>query len=117
SLFIVLDFFSTIFFIGLDSDSLTIFLFVSIFNILTNILVSSLFGAMFFLLLFFAAISSAIGYLEPIVTTVSELFKIKRTKAVIYSLLAIFIVGFPNILAHGIWSHILIGGRNLFDFA
>lgn len=117
ALLIGLAIFPAIFSIGLEPDSGASLLFVSMSNILTNISVSSLFGAMFFLLLFFAAISSAIGYLEPIVTTVSELFKIKRTKAVIYSLLAIFIVGFPNILAHGIWSHILIGGRNLFDFA
>ncbi len=58
-----------------------------------------------------------IGYLEPVVMTCTELFKMNRKKAVWVSLIVIFIVGFPTILAQGPWSDILIGGRNFFDFA
>jgi NSS family neurotransmitter:Na+ symporter len=86
-------------------------------NLFANIPFGHFFGGMFFLLVFFAAISSAIGYLEPIVMTCCELFKMSRIWSVTVSLLAIFIVGFPNILAHGVWSHILVGGRNLFDLS
>ena len=77
----------------------------------------NLFGTMFFLLIFFAALSSAIGYLEPVVMTATELFKFDRKKAVWGSLLLIFIAGFPTIMAQGPWKDILIGGRNFFDFA
>lgn len=108
--------FPAIFALGLEPDSGPNLLFVTMSNLFTNMPGGSFFGALFFILLFFAAISSAIGYLEPVVMTLNELFKIKRARAVVYSLLAIFIVGMPNILAHGLWSHILIGERNLFDF-
>ena len=39
--------------------------------------------------------------------TCTELFKIDRKKAVWISLIIIFIVGFPTILAHGPWSDII----------
>src|SRR5699024_8962773 len=108
--------FPAIFTIGLEPDSGASLLFVTMSNLFANIPFGGLFGGLFFLLLFFAAITSAIGYLEPVVMTCKELFKMKRGTAVFASLAAIFIVGFPNILAHGIWSDILIRGMNLFDF-
>lgn len=109
--------FPAIFSIGLGPDSGASLLFVTMSNLFSHMPGGMFFGGMFFLLLFLAAISSGIGYLESVVMTCTELFKMNRTKAVILSLSAIFIVGLPNILAHGIWSHILIGGRNLFDFS
>ena len=86
-------------------------------NLFNQMPAGGLFGGMFFLLILFAALSSALGYLEPVVMTCTELFNMDRKKAVWLSLIVIFIVGFPTILAQGPWSHILIGGRNFFDFA
>lgn len=116
ALLVGLVIFPAIFAMGLDVDSGASLLFVTMSNLFAHMPGGSFFGGMFFLLLFFAALTSGLGYLEPVVMTCVELFKMNRGKAVIVSLLAIFIVGFPNILAHGAWSHILIGGRNLFDF-
>lgn len=109
--------FPAIFALGLEPDVGSSLLFVTMSNLFDKLPLGNLFGGMFFLLLFFAATSSALGYLEPIVMTVSELGKIDRKKAVWLSLGAIFIVGFPTIMAQGPWSDILIGGRNFFDFA
>lgn len=109
--------FPAIFAYGLSPDSGPSLLFVTMSNMFSQMPGGAFFGAMFFLLIFFAALSSALGYLEPLVLTATEQLNIDRKKAVIISLIAIFIVGFPTILAHGPWSHILIGGRNLFDFA
>lgn len=109
--------FPAIFALGLSPDSGPNLLFVTMSNLFNQMPAGGFFGAMFFLLIFFAALSSALGYLEPIVVSFTELLKMDRKRAVWLSLALIFIVGFPTILGHGPWSHILIGGRNLFDFA
>lgn len=109
--------FPATFALGMDPNSGSSTLFVTMSNLFSQMPAGNLFGAMFFLLVLFAAISSVIGYLEPIVMIVKELFCIERKKAVWLSLAAIFIAGFPTILAQGAWSHIKILGRNLFDFA
>lgn len=109
--------FPAIFALGLKPDAGASLLFVTMSNLFNKLPAGSLFGGMFFLLVFFAALSSAMGYLEPIVMTCTELFKMNRKKAVWLSLIIIFIIGYPTILAQGPWSNVLIGGRNFFDFA
>lgn len=109
--------FPAIFALGLSPDSGPSLLFITMSNLFNQMPAGGFFGAMFFLLIFFAALSSALGYLEPIVMTFTELGKMDRKKSVWISLAIIFIVGFPTIMAHGSWSDILIGGRNFFDFA
>ena len=109
--------FPAVFALGLEPNAGASLLFVTMSNLFSHLPLGSLFGGMFFLLVFFAALSSALGYLEPVVMTCTELFKIDRKKAVWLSLIVIFIVGFPTIMAQGPWADILIGGRNFFDFA
>jgi NSS family neurotransmitter:Na+ symporter len=109
--------FPAIFALGLKPDAGSSLLFVTMSNLFSHLPAGNLFGGMFFLLVFFAALSSALGYLEPIVTTGTEVFKMNRKKAVWVSLALIFIVGFPTIMAFGPWKDIFIGGRNFFDFA
>ncbi len=109
--------FPAIFALNLDVDSGTSLLFVTMSNLFSQIPFGSFFGAVFFLLILFAALSSGLGYLEPISITISELFKKSRASSVWISLVAIFIVGIPAILAKGPWADIKIMERNLFDFA
>lgn len=109
--------FPAIFALGLETDSGPSLLFVTMSHLFDKLPLGIVFGSMFFILIFFAALSSALGYLEPVVMTISELGKIDRKKSVWIALIAIFIVGFPTILAQGSWSDVLIGGRNFFDFA
>lgn len=109
--------FPAIFALGLPVDSGSSLLFITMSNLFDQIPLGGLFGTLFFILLLFAATSSALGYLEPIVMTISELGKIDRKKSVWIALAAIFIVGFPTIMAQGPWKDVLIGGRNFFDLA
>ena len=109
--------FPAIFALGLEPDVGPPLLFVTMSNLFDKIPLGGLFGSMFFLLLIFASLSSALGYLEPIVMTGKEIFNLDRKKSVWISLSLIFIVGFPTIMAQGPWSDILIGGRNFFDLA
>ncbi len=109
--------FPAIFALGMDPGQGESLLFVTMSNLFNQLPFGRFFGSLFFLLVFFAALSSALGYFEPIVTTIVDLGNISRKKAVIIGLAVIFIVGFPTIMAKGPWKDITIGGRNFFDFA
>lgn len=108
--------FPAIFSLGLQPDSGSNLLFVTMSNLFTHIPFGQVFGSLFFLLLFFAALSSSLGYLEPVVSTLCEVWKVERKKAVWLSLCAIFLVGIPSILSSGPWADVRIMGKNIFSF-
>lgn len=111
--------FPAIFALGLDTAQGPSLLFITMSNLFNQIPLGAFFGSMFFLLIFFAALSSGLGYLEPIVTTGMEVFNLDRKKSVWVSLGLIFVVGLLTIMgnASGPWSNFTIRGMNLFDFA
>lgn len=109
--------FPAIFALGMNPDQGEKLLFVTMSNLFDQIPFGGIFGSLFFLLLFFAALSSALGYFEPVVTSIIDLMGLKRKKAVVLGLAAIFIIGFPTILAKGPWKDVMIFGKNFFDFA
>lgn len=109
--------FPAIFALGLKPDSGSNLLFVTMSNLFTKMPFGQFFGVIFFLLMFFAALSSALGYLEPISTSVSDLLNVSRKKGVVYSLIAIFIVGLLTIFGLNVLSEVKLIGKNLFDFA
>ncbi len=108
--------FPTIFAVGMEPGQGAGLLFITMSKIFADLPAGQFFGALFFLLAFFAAFSSALGYLEPVATTVRDIFKMSRAKAVWTSLIAIFIVGLPTILATGPLQNVKILGMNFFDF-
>lgn len=91
--------------------------FVTMPNLFSQMSGGVMFGTAFFFLVIIAGITSGIGYLEAIVCTISEVFKLERKKAVWSTLLVIFTLSIPCILANGPWSNITILGRNFFDLA
>lgn len=111
--------FPAIFALGLSTDSGPSLLFVTMSNLFNQLPFSNLFGTIFFLLIFFAALSSALGYLEPVVTTAVDVFKLSRKRGVWVSLGLIFVIGITTIMGNdtGPWSSIMINGMNMFDFA
>ncbi len=109
--------FPAVFARGLEVDSGSGLLFITMSNLFSQIPLGRLFGSIFFLLILFAALSSGLGYLEPVSITISELANKSRAKSVWISLIAIFVVGFPAIMAQGPWSTIKVLGRNFFDLA
>lgn len=108
--------FPAIFSMGMEPGQGPGLLFVTMSRIFAEMPAGQLFGAIFFLLVFFAALSSALGYLEPVATTVRDICNVDRKKAVWLTLIVAFVVGFPTILALGPWKHITILGMNIFDF-
>lgn len=109
--------FPAIFALGLSPDSGASLLFITMSNLFSKIPFGQVFSILFFLLVFFAALSSALGFLESVAITVKELFGISRPKAVVGSLVLINIIGIGPIMAQGPWNDLKILGRNLFDLA
>ena len=109
--------FPAVFALNLPVDSGSNLLFITMSNVFMNLPFGRFFGVLFFLLMFFAALSSALGYLEPVSSSFSELLKVDRKKGVIYALTSIFLVGLLTIFGQNILKSVSIFGRNMFDFA
>lgn len=61
-------------------------------------------GAMFFVLLFFAAYTSALGMLEPVVAWLEEKAPGKRKQMSVMAGIVIWIIGIGSVLSFGLWS-------------
>jgi len=72
-------------------------------------------GVMFFLLLTFAALTSAISLLEPLVALVEERTPLGRAGATALAGLATWALGIAALLSFNVWSEMLIFGLNVFD--
>ncbi|WP_252108007.1 MULTISPECIES: sodium-dependent transporter [unclassified Halomonas] len=80
-----------------------------------NILGGSLLGLGFFLLLTFAALTSAISLLEPVVETLEERTALGRLGATLASAAAVWLVGVAALLSFNVWDGVLLFGLNIFD--
>ena len=74
-----------------------------------------LFGVLFFVLLVFAALTSAISVVEPLVAWVVENRKITRVKASVISGIGIWILGIAVALSFNVWSDFKIFDKTIFD--
>jgi len=63
------------------------------------------FGTLFFILLFFAALTSVIGILEPMIAWWQERFRLPRRLAAFLVCLSVFVLGFGTIFSFNIWSN------------
>lgn len=63
-----------------------------------------IFGALFFLLLFFAALTSAIGVVEPTIAWVEETTELSRWAATGTVCLSAFLLGLGTVFSFNIWS-------------
>lgn len=73
------------------------------------------FGGMFFLLLVFAALSSAIALVEPVVTWLVENFNIKRLNACIWVGVTIWLFGLLTLFSFNIGSEWTLAGLTAFQ--
>ncbi len=69
----------------------------------------------FFLLLLFAALTSAVSLFEPVAAFLIDEYQWRRGPAVIAVLVATFLFGAPAALSFGVWSHIRLFDRTIFD--
>lgn len=108
--------FPAVFAMGLEPGQGPGLLFVTMSKVFSEMPGGQIFGAIFFILLFFAALSSALGYLEPVATTVRDVFKMERKKAVWVTLGLIMLGAILPILSSGPLKDVTILGMSIFDF-
>jgi NSS family neurotransmitter:Na+ symporter len=63
-----------------------------------------IFGTLFFILLFFAAITSVIGVVEPMIAWWEERFGLRRKLAAFYVCASIFLLGMGTVFSFNLWS-------------
>jgi len=73
-------------------------------------------GLMFFLLLTFAALTSAISLLEPVVELMEERTPLSRVTATLVGGVAVWALGIAALMSFNVWSELSIAGLNIFDF-
>jgi NSS family neurotransmitter:Na+ symporter len=77
----------------------------------------AVFGSAFFLLLVFAAWTSSISLMEPIVTWLVENKRITRVKASTFAGGAIWLFGIGSLLSFNLWSEYKLFNKTFFDLA
>ncbi len=90
-------------------------IFVTLPAIFNTIPGSMVWSALFFLMLTFAALTSAVSLLEVGVAYFMDARKWSRRAATVLLGSLIFLIGVPSNLSQGIWSNVLIFGRDFLD--
>lgn len=100
---------------GEDLEGATL-VFVTLPEVFAAMPFTRFWSALFFLLLLVAAVTSTISLAEVSVAFVSERFKVSRKKSCWIVMLPLVALSSLCSLSQGPLSHILIYGRNFFDF-
>jgi NSS family neurotransmitter:Na+ symporter len=80
-----------------------------------NIPGGQFFGTLFFVLLVFAAWTSAISLLEPVVAWLVENQSLSRVRATASAGLLVWLLGVVSLLSLNVWSHVTLFGKGLMD--
>ncbi len=97
---------------GLDPAEGPGLVFVSLPLAFGSVSAGVIFGTLFFILLFFAAITSVIGAVEPMIAWWEERFQLQRWKAATLVCASIFVFGLATVFSFNLWS----GWRPLVSF-
>ncbi len=73
-------------------------------------------GIVFFVLVFFAALTSSISLMETVVSIFQDKLKINRRLLCVIVMLATMLIAIPSSLGYGVWSEVLIFGKQILDF-
>jgi NSS family neurotransmitter:Na+ symporter len=96
--------FPVVFANGLDPADGPGLIFISLPIAFGNVPGGILFGTLFFILLFFAALTSVIGTLEPMIAWWQERFNMKRHLAAALVCFSVFILGMGTVFSFNLWS-------------
>lgn len=89
---------------GLDPAGGPGLIFVSLPIAFGNVPGGLVFGTLFFILLFFAALTSVIGCLEPMIAWWEERFQMARAKAAALISFSVFVLGIGTVFSFNLWS-------------
>ncbi len=91
---------------GLDPSEGPGLIFISLTTAFAQMPGGAIFGTLFFTLLVFAALTTAIGFIEPIVAWLLEEKGISRAVSVTALCLIVWIVGLATVFSFNIWSEV-----------
>lgn len=91
---------------GLDPAEGPGLIFVTLPIAFGNMPLGTLFGALFFLLLVFAAITSAIALIQPMVARLQELPAVTPSSAAVIVGFAAWLLGLASVLSFNVWSQV-----------
>jgi len=91
---------------GLDPAEGPGLIFVTLPIAFGNMTGGLIFGTLFFILLFFAALTSSIGALEPVIAWVEEKTSFKRPTAAILTCGSGFVLGMASVFSFNIWADV-----------
>ena len=89
---------------GLDPAEGPGLIFVSLPIAFGSVTGGLIFGTLFFILLFFAALTSVLGTLEPMIAWCEERFLLRRWKAALLVCVSIFVLGMGTVFSFNLWS-------------
>jgi NSS family neurotransmitter:Na+ symporter len=89
---------------GLDPAQGPGLIFVSLPIAFGSVTGGLIFGTLFFILLFFAALTSVIGILEPMIAWWEERFRLKRWQAALFVCFSIFVLGMGTVFSFNLWA-------------
>jgi NSS family neurotransmitter:Na+ symporter len=114
--------FPVVFANGLDPGDGPGLMFVTLPIAFGNMPAGYIIGLLFFILLFFAAYSSVLGMLEPIVSYLEEHRGFSRPKMTVTAGLVSFVIGISAALSYNVWSDVrpvsfipYLADKNIFD--
>ncbi len=90
---------------GLDPAEGPGLIFVSLPIAFGSVTGGLVFGTLFFILLFFAALTSVIGTLEPMIAWSEERFRLRRWKAALFVCSSVFVLGLGTVFSFNLWSN------------
>lgn len=91
-------------------------MFVTLPKVFDSMAGGQIVGAVFFILVFFAALTSAVSLMETILSVMQDKLHIKRIPGCLIILGLAFLIAIPSSLGFGIWSGVILLGRDFLDF-
>lgn len=108
--------FPSLFTFGIAPNAGPTLVFQSLPIVFSHLWAGEFFAIIFFGLLLIAALTTSLTIYEVIITALQEKLRMRRGKAIFFTLAAIFIFGnVPAILGSSIWKNVTLFGKNIFD--
>lgn len=108
--------FPSLFSFGIAPNSGPTLVFQSLPIVFSNMWAGTAFAIIFFSLLIVAALTTSLTICEVIITALQEKTKMGRKKAILLTLIAIFVLGnIPSVLGDSVWKDVTIMGKSIFD--
>ncbi|MDU8923859.1 sodium-dependent transporter [Pasteurellaceae bacterium LIM206] len=108
--------FPSLFSFGIAPNAGPTLVFQSLPIVFSHLWGGTFFATVFFSLLLIAALTTSITIYEVIITALQEKLRMRRGKAIVLTLGAIFLLGnVPSILGDNVWKNVTFFGKSIFD--